>query len=134
MLKAQPEKSNRTISRQTKVSDKTVAKRRVKLEARSEIPHVTTVKDTKGRTQPAQKKTKRRVVEARDAKAAAASPAPDAKPTPSNPISAAWTTASGDERREFVDMHLGTLIAMIKDEDAGADIPDFLRRAVPSAH
>ena len=51
-----------------------------------------------------------------------------------NVISAAWTTASGDERREFVDMHFGTLIPMIKDADAGADIPDFLRRAVPSAH
>ena len=55
VLKAQPEKSNRTIAKQTKVDDKTVGSVRRELEGRAEIPHVSTVEDTKGRQQPTKK-------------------------------------------------------------------------------
>ena len=41
LLKAQPEKSNRTIAQQTKADDKTVAAVRGKLEATAEIPQLT---------------------------------------------------------------------------------------------
>jgi hypothetical protein len=56
VLKAQPAKSNRTIAKQTSADHKTVGAVRDKLEARGEIPHVSTVEDSKGRKQP----TKRR--------------------------------------------------------------------------
>jgi hypothetical protein len=56
LLKAQPSKSNRTIAKQTKADHKTVGAMRDKLEARGEIPHVSTVEDTKGRKQPSNKK------------------------------------------------------------------------------
>ena len=56
LLKAQPSKSNRTIAKQTKADHKTVGAMRDKLEARGEIPHVSTVEDTKGRKQPSSKK------------------------------------------------------------------------------
>jgi len=55
VLKAQPEKSNRTIAQQTNVDHKTVGLVRDKLEGRGEIPHVSTVEDTKGRQQPTKK-------------------------------------------------------------------------------
>ena len=60
VLKAQPEKSNRTIAKQTKVDHKTVGTVRNKLEGRGEIPHVSTVEDTKGRKQPTQEEAARR--------------------------------------------------------------------------
>jgi hypothetical protein len=52
VLKAQPSKSNRTIAKQTKVDDKTVAAVRGKLEATAEIPQLakTVGKDGKART------------------------------------------------------------------------------------
>ena len=56
VLKAKPETSNRQIAKQVKVDDKTVAKVRTELEARSEIPNVDKRPDTKGRKQPAHKK------------------------------------------------------------------------------
>jgi hypothetical protein len=55
VLKVQPEKSNRTIARQTKADDKTVGKVRRELEGRAEIPHVDAVEDTKGRKQLARR-------------------------------------------------------------------------------
>jgi len=58
VLKAQPEKSNRTIAKQTKVDDKTVAAVRGKLEATAEIPQLTKTvgADGKSRTKaPTQK-------------------------------------------------------------------------------
>jgi outer membrane biosynthesis protein TonB len=55
VLKARPETSNRQIAKQMKVDDKTVAKVRTKLEARSEIPNVESATDTKGRKQPVRK-------------------------------------------------------------------------------
>ena len=63
VLKAQPSKSNRTIAKQTKADHKTVGAVRDKLEARGEIPHVSTVEDTKGRKQPTRKPEKRRDVD-----------------------------------------------------------------------
>ena len=52
VLKAQPSKSNRTIAKQAKVDDKTVAVVRGKLEATAEIPQLTKTvgKDGKART------------------------------------------------------------------------------------
>jgi ParB-like chromosome segregation protein Spo0J len=55
LLEAMPEKSNNAIARTAKVDDKTVAKVRVELEARSEIPNVAKRTDSKGREQPAKK-------------------------------------------------------------------------------
>jgi hypothetical protein len=55
VLQAQPEKSNRQIAKQAKVSDKTVGSKRAKLEGRTEIPHVEARTDSKGRKQPATK-------------------------------------------------------------------------------
>ena len=57
LLKAKPEASNLAIAKLVKRDDKTVAKVRRKLEARSEIPNVETRTDTKGREQPARRKT-----------------------------------------------------------------------------
>jgi len=58
VLKAKPEQSDAAIAKQTKTSDKTVAKRRRKLTARSEIPNVETRTDTRGRKQPSAKPKK----------------------------------------------------------------------------
>jgi hypothetical protein len=55
VLKAKPDASDLAIAKQTKTSDKTVAKVRKKMAARSEIPNVETRTDTKGRKQPAKK-------------------------------------------------------------------------------
>src|SRR5262245_61743630 len=55
LVKAQPEASNNAIAKQAKVDDKTVAKVRHNMEARSEIPNVQLRTDTKGRKQPAKK-------------------------------------------------------------------------------
>jgi hypothetical protein len=57
LIKAQPEKPDRQIAKTAKVDHKTVGTARVKLEGRGEIPHVETRTDTKGRKQPAKKKT-----------------------------------------------------------------------------
>ena len=61
MLKAQPEKSNRTIARQTKADDKTVAAVRGKLEATAEIPQLTKTvgADGKARTTAPTRKARR---------------------------------------------------------------------------
>jgi hypothetical protein len=55
LLKADPTKSDRTIAKNTKVSDKTVGAVRRRMEGRAEIPHAETRADTKGRQQPARK-------------------------------------------------------------------------------
>ena len=76
LLKAKPAQSNLAIAKQVKVDDKTVAKVRAELEARSEIPNVKTRTDSKGREQPAKKQdtrapsiTKTNTCEVTDAKA-----------------------------------------------------------------
>jgi hypothetical protein len=56
VLKIEPEKSNLEIAKQTKVSDKTVAKRRTKLEATSQIPKLTKTKGKDGKSRPVHKK------------------------------------------------------------------------------
>jgi hypothetical protein len=58
LLKADPTKSDRAIAKVVKANDKTVAKRRRKLEGRADIPHVKSRTDTKGRKQPAKKAAK----------------------------------------------------------------------------
>jgi hypothetical protein len=55
LLKAKPEASNLAVAKQVKADDKTVAKVRTELEARSEIPNVKARTDTKGRAQPARR-------------------------------------------------------------------------------
>jgi len=57
VLKQRPEKSNRQVAEKTKSDHKTVGKVREQLEGRGEIPHVATRQDSKGRGQPAQRKT-----------------------------------------------------------------------------
>jgi ParB-like chromosome segregation protein Spo0J len=56
VLKAQPEKSNVQIAKQTGVSDKTVAAARKKGEDVRSIPNVAERTDSKGRKQPARKR------------------------------------------------------------------------------
>jgi hypothetical protein len=58
VLRAKPEESDASIARQTKTSDKTVAKRRRKLESTSEIPKLekTVGKDGKKRGRPPKRK------------------------------------------------------------------------------
>ena len=53
LLKQQPSRSNRAIGTQVKVSDKTVAAERRRMEARAEIPHAPLRFDSRGRWQPA---------------------------------------------------------------------------------
>lgn len=55
VLKASPELSDRQIGKLAKADGKTVAAVRAEKEARAEIPHGKTRKDTKGRQQPARK-------------------------------------------------------------------------------
>jgi hypothetical protein len=57
LLKANPAKSDRQAAAETKLSDKTVAHVREELETRAEIPNVPTRADSKGREQPAKKKS-----------------------------------------------------------------------------
>jgi hypothetical protein len=57
LLKTQPEKSNRTIAKQTKTDHKTVGAMREKLEAGGEIPHHDLREDARGIMQPAHKPT-----------------------------------------------------------------------------
>ncbi|WP_354213976.1 MULTISPECIES: ParB/Srx family N-terminal domain-containing protein [unclassified Bradyrhizobium] len=57
LLKAQPEKSNRTIAKETKTDHKTVGAVREKLEAAGEIPHHYVREDARGTMQPAHKPT-----------------------------------------------------------------------------
>src|SRR5262249_11952161 len=58
-LKENPEKSDREIGRTVKVDHKTRGADRAEQEARGEIPHVEARTDTKGRKQPAKKKSKK---------------------------------------------------------------------------
>jgi hypothetical protein len=60
LLKAQPEKSDRQIAKEAKVSDKTVGKKRAELEAGAEIPHHETRTDARGTKQPAKKPPKKK--------------------------------------------------------------------------
>lgn len=71
LVKAQPERSNNATAKLAKVDDKTVAKVRRELEARSEIPNVATHTDTKGRKQPARKAKTEAVIATRDETSAA---------------------------------------------------------------
>ena len=69
LLKATPEKSNRQIADQVKVSHPTVAKVREQLEEKGDVEKFTTSIDSKGRRQPAKKaaaKPQRKAVSAVD--------------------------------------------------------------------
>jgi len=63
VLKAQPEKSNRTIAKQTNVDDKTVAAVRGKLEATAGIPKLTKTVGADGKARTTTRKNKRRDIE-----------------------------------------------------------------------
>jgi len=60
LVKAQPEKSDRQLAQIAKVDHKTVGTARAESEGRGEIPHVESRTDTKGRQQPAKKKSRKR--------------------------------------------------------------------------
>src|SRR5215472_12148635 len=59
VLKAKPEASNATVAKQTKTTDKTVAKVRRKLESTSEIPKLEKTVGKDGKARPKTKKTKK---------------------------------------------------------------------------
>lgn len=60
LLKLEPKQSDRQVAKQVGVDHKTVATVRSEAEARGEIPHGDTRKDSMGREQPAKKKVKPR--------------------------------------------------------------------------
>jgi hypothetical protein len=62
LLKAQPERSNRTIAKQTNVDDKTVAAVRGKLEATAEIPQLAKTVGADGKARTTHRKNKRREI------------------------------------------------------------------------
>jgi ParB-like chromosome segregation protein Spo0J len=66
LLKAQPEKSDRQIAKQTKSSPTSVGKARKKLEKSGDVSTMDTRKDTKGRQQPAQKAKAKKSVSPKD--------------------------------------------------------------------
>jgi hypothetical protein len=57
VIKAKPEQSNRQVAKQVKADHKTVGKVRKEMEGRGDVPHVETRTDTKGRKQPAKRKS-----------------------------------------------------------------------------
>jgi len=112
LLKATPTSSNLQIAKLTKTSDKTVAKERRKLEARSEIPNVVTRIDTKGRAQPPEKKPgvsesppdKRQLpaAPARQRERPVIADTAATEPACINPIDDAWQQARSTQREEFI--------------------------------
>jgi hypothetical protein len=102
VLKAKPEASNATVAKQTKTTDKTVAKVRSKLESTSEIPKLNKIVGADGKSRPKTKKTKKSATPAAPPKtvidlnrsdysevpAASAKPTSPAKPDPigSSPV------------------------------------------------
>jgi hypothetical protein len=58
LLKDNPQRSNNATAKIAKVDDKTVGAVRAEMEARSEIPNVSTRTDSKGRNQPSRKTRK----------------------------------------------------------------------------
>ena len=83
LVVAGPEKSNLQIAKIAHVDDKTVADVRRTLESRSEIPNVGTRTDTKGRKQPARKRSKRNAAKKTESTATAAvTPTGNATETP----------------------------------------------------
>jgi hypothetical protein len=146
LIRAAPEKSNNAIAKQAKVDDKTVAKVRRGLEARSEIPNVATRTDTKGRKQPAKrsKATKaernRKVRERREAKdppeklgtqggdQANGGGAPEAELR--EKLRAAEIKIAGLESEvQELKAENAKLRRQLEAKDDGLDIPDCLRRA-----
>ena len=67
VMKAPPDKSNRTIAKQTRADHKTVGTVRAELEGRGEIPHVAKVTDTKGRCSLSERRPSRARLSARPA-------------------------------------------------------------------
>jgi len=61
VVKAKPEASNATVAKQTKTTDKTVAKVRRKLESTSEIPKLNKTVGADGKSRPKTKKIKKSV-------------------------------------------------------------------------
>src|SRR5262249_19229341 len=124
---------------------KTVGTVRRGLEARSEIPNVTTRTDTKGRAQPANKKSHRtdkpaaktKASRSVDELAAREQPAETtvsqpqtsgsgvsrvAQPLPNNMISQAWMRANASQRTEFVKAHWIDIM-WVRDLQGGAGMP-----------
>lgn len=85
ILKDDPTKSDRAIGKFVKRDHKTVAADRAKLEARGEIPHVETHTDTKGREQPATRKTGETRVSSKPPPPLPAVPVPVHMPPASSP-------------------------------------------------
>jgi ParB-like chromosome segregation protein Spo0J len=93
LLKAQPEKSNRTIAKQAKVDKGTVAKIRKAKEATGEIRQLKKTIGSDGKARPAKKaKPAARAGEAKTDRAAAPPPPEPTAPAPAQPA----TTATAD--------------------------------------
>jgi ParB-like chromosome segregation protein Spo0J len=113
-LKHDPSRSDRAVAKDVGADHKTAAAVRADLEARGEIPHVDQRTDTKGRKQPAQKRSekpmdsadRRRVLDSRDdLHAQPLGDAPVSFRVPRDPNELAKHLArklSWDERRELI--------------------------------
>ena len=99
LLKVNPSQSNLKIAKLVKRDDKTVAKVRKKMEARSEIPNVETRTDSKGREQPARK------------------PKPAARATSSKPVvkTPEEPAQDGTSIAVTLDYHFNALLALCGD-------------------
>ena len=106
MLKASPEKSDRSIAKVAKVSHHTVAKARKQSESRGHIAHVAKRTDSKGRKQPATKPAR---------------PLHDVQPTAAKPqavdllgaLQSAWDAAPAEVKQEFVETNVAELGALL---------------------
>jgi hypothetical protein len=114
LLQAKPEQSNVAIAKVVKADDKTVAKVRHELEARSEIPNVEVRTDTKGRKQPARRTRGKRITSGLpEALAVVVDPDPAEHPESTiwepldpkrgvlNPITRAWIKATKSQQIAF---------------------------------
>jgi len=125
LLKANPARSNRSVAAEVKLDDKTVASVRKECEARSEIPHVETRADSKGRLQPGTKRT---------TKALRSDPAATSPKTPAEPRIPAtrkrddWANATSVQlSRDFVGT-VQTIGKLIGEHKAKADELSQFRR------
>jgi hypothetical protein len=102
-LKANPAVSNNALAKLVGLSDKTIGDVRAELERRSEIPNVSTRADTKGRAQPATKRTKKDENVKEDENVATTTSDPEPKPKPADGYSAeTWLAKPIAERKRII--------------------------------
>jgi hypothetical protein len=143
LLRAAPNRSNRSVAAEVKLDDKTVAAVRKEAEARSEIPHVENRADSKGRSQPATKPKAASIgaeATAEPKSASAVSWIPKTTPTATSPKTPAeprvpasrkrdeWVAATADQLRSDFDGTVEAFGKMLGDYQAQAAKLSKVRR------